>query len=92
MADTLRRKDYAWWANMLNVFSEYFRYDIDKFWDYITPEPLVPNQSYIDSLSTETPVLQLINRDTIPIDYVLIPFLYEDALCRGQWPLTPTVV
>ena len=71
MADSLGRKDYAWWANILNVFSEDFRYDLDEFWDYITPEPLVPNHSYIESLTTETPVLHLVNRDTIPIDYVL---------------------
>jgi hypothetical protein len=71
IADTLGRKDYAWWANILNVFSEDLRYDIDEFWDYITPEPVIPNQYYTEMLTSETPIVQIVNRDTIPIDYVL---------------------
>lgn len=71
IADSVGRKDYAWWANILNVFSEDLRYDIDEFWDYITPEPVIPNQSYTEMLTSETPIVQIVNRDTIPIDYVL---------------------
>jgi len=71
VGETLGRKDYAWWANILNIFSDDLRYDIDEFWDYITPEPVIPNQYYTEFLSSETPIVQLVNRDTIPIDYVL---------------------
>lgn len=71
VADILGRTNYAWWANILNLFSDDLRYDIDEFWDYITPEPPLPNLDYLETLSTETPVFQLVNRDTIPIDYVL---------------------
>lgn len=70
-ADTLGRKEYAWWANILNVFSEDIRYNVDEFLHYITPEPPAPNQKYQAVLSAETPVTQLINRDMIPIDSVL---------------------
>ncbi len=71
IADNLGRTNYAWWANILNLFSEDLRYNIDEFWDYITPEPPLPNQDYLETLSTETPVFQLVNRDMVPIDYVL---------------------
>jgi len=71
IADSLGRNHYAWWANILNVFSENTRYELDEFWDYITPEPLTPDYRYKDVLTTETPVTQLVSRDSIPIDYVL---------------------
>lgn len=71
LADALTRKDYSWWANILNVFSDYTRSDIDEFWDYITPEPNAPDYQYKDVLSTETPVKQEVSRDSIPIEYVL---------------------
>ncbi|HEY9797551.1 MAG TPA: AAA family ATPase [Leptolyngbyaceae cyanobacterium] len=71
IADSLGRNHYAWWANILNVFSENTRYELDDFWDYITPEPLTPDYRYKDVLTTETPVTQLVSRDSIPIDYVL---------------------
>jgi hypothetical protein len=71
IADSLGRNHYAWWANILNVFSENTRYELDEFWDYITPEPLTPDYRYKDVLTTDTPVTQLVSRDSIPIDYVL---------------------
>lgn len=71
IADALGRKDYAWWANILNVFSQYTRGDVDEFWDYITPAPAGPDYRNTDMLTAETPVVQFVSRDSIPIDYVL---------------------
>lgn len=71
IADTLGRSQYTWWANILNVFSENMRYEIDEFWNYITPAPPFPDHRYGEVLSVDTPVTQLVNRDSIPIDYVL---------------------
>ena len=71
LADALTRRDYSWWANILNVFSDYTRCDIDEFWDYITPVPSAPDHQYKDILSTETPLTQNVSRDSIPIEYVL---------------------
>jgi len=71
VADTLGRTNYAWWANLLNVVSDNTRYEIEKFWSYITPDPLSPDHRYKDVLSTETPIVQFVNRSSIPIDYVL---------------------
>lgn len=70
IANVLGRKEYAWWANILNVFSETNRYNFDEFWNYITPEPISPDYRYKDILSTPTPIVQLVSRDSIPIDYV----------------------
>lgn len=71
VADSLGRTQYAWWANIFNVFSESMRYEFDEFWDYITPAPLLPDYRCQDILSVETPVTQLVSRESIPIDYVL---------------------
>lgn len=71
IADTLGRSQYTWWANFLNVFSENMRYEVDEFWNYITPAPPFPDHRYGEILSVDTPVTQLVNRDSIPIDYVL---------------------
>lgn len=71
IADALGRKNYDWWANFFNLFSDYTRGDIDEFWDYITPEPAGPNYRNSDMLTAESPVIQLVSRDSIPIDYVL---------------------
>jgi hypothetical protein len=71
IADALGRNHYAWWANALQVFSENTRYELDEFWDYITPEPPFPDYRYKDVLTTEIPVTQLVSRDSIPVDYVL---------------------
>jgi ATPase family associated with various cellular activities (AAA) len=70
-ADALARRDYAWWANILNVVSDYTRGEFEKYWNYITPEPLTPDQRYKEVLSTETPIVQFVSRSSIPIDYVL---------------------
>jgi ATPase family associated with various cellular activities (AAA) len=70
-ADALARKDYAWWANILNLASDYTRGELQKYWNFITPEPLTPDYRYKDVLSTETPIVQFVSRNSIPIDYVL---------------------
>ncbi|WP_445635268.1 AAA family ATPase [Nostoc sp. DSM 114161] len=70
-ADILGRHNYAWWANLLNVVSDNTRYEIEKFWNYITPDPQSPDHRYKDVLSTETPIVQFVSRSSIPIDYVL---------------------
>jgi ATP-dependent Zn protease len=71
IADAMGRHQYSWFANILNVFSENTRYEIDEFWNYITPEQIYPNYRYKDILMVETPVVQLVSRASIPIDYVL---------------------
>jgi hypothetical protein len=71
IADALGRNHYTWWANILNVFSENLRYEMDEFWDYITPSPPFPDQRYGEILSVELPINQLVSRDSIPIDYIL---------------------
>ena len=71
IAENLGRNHYAWWANILNLFSEDTRYEIEKYWNYITPESLSPDYRYKDILSTETPIVQFVSRNSIPIDYVL---------------------
>ena len=71
IADAMGRQQYSWLANILNVFSENTRYEIDEFWDYITPKPVYPDYRYKDVLVTETPIVQLVSRSSIPIDYVL---------------------
>ncbi|MGL5061594.1 MAG: AAA family ATPase [Microcoleus sp.] len=71
IADAMGRHQFAWWANILNVFSENTRYEMDEFWDYITPQPVYPDYRYRDVLSIETPVIQLVSRASIPIEYVL---------------------
>ncbi|MBW4616780.1 MAG: AAA family ATPase [Desmonostoc vinosum HA7617-LM4] len=71
VAEILGRNNYAWWANLLNVVSDNTRYEIEKFWNYITPDPQSPDHRYKDVLSTETPIVQFVNRSSIPIDYVL---------------------
>lgn len=71
IADALGRNYYAWWANFLNVFSENTRYELDEFWNYITPEPPVPDHRYGEVISVETPVNLAVTRNSIPINYVL---------------------
>lgn len=71
LADTLGRHQYAWWANIFHLFSEDTRYEIDTFWNYITPEPPTPDNRYPEVLDTVTPIVQNVSRDGIPIDHVL---------------------
>ncbi|HEY9821623.1 MAG TPA: AAA family ATPase [Candidatus Sericytochromatia bacterium] len=71
LADAIGRNYYTWWANILNVFSENTRYEVDEFWNYITPEPPVPDHRYGEILSVETPLAQALTRNSIPINYVL---------------------
>jgi hypothetical protein len=71
IAITLGRREYAWWANVLSLFSESTRYKLDEFWNYITPEPPTPDQRYRDVLATETPLKHSVHRNTIAIDNLL---------------------
>lgn len=71
VAEILGRNNYTWWANLLNVVSDNTRYEVEKFWNYITPDPLAPDYRYKDVLSTETPIVHFVSRNSIPIDYVL---------------------
>jgi ATP-dependent Zn protease len=71
IAEILGRKNYTWWANILSLVSENTRYEVEKYWNYITPDPQSPDHRYKDVLSTETPILQFVSRNSIPIDYVL---------------------
>lgn len=71
LADAVGRSHYPWWANILNLFSQNTRYEVDEFWNYLTPEPPTPDYRYKDILSMETPVIQSVSRDSIPIEYVL---------------------
>ncbi|MBV6628260.1 MAG: AAA family ATPase [Rivularia sp. (in: Bacteria)] len=71
LAETLGRNHYAWWANIISLTSEDTRYELEKYWNYITPEPLTPDHRYKDVLSTETPIVQFVSRSSIPIDYLL---------------------
>ncbi|MGV0026944.1 AAA family ATPase [Phormidesmis priestleyi] len=70
-ADTLGRTNYAWWANLTSLFSQNNRYDLDEFWNYITPDPPAPDYRYSDALTVEMPVRQIVSRNSIPIDFVL---------------------
>ncbi len=71
VADALSRKQYSWWANMLNVFSDSVQYEFNELWNYITPDPASPDRRHKDVLVAQTPIIQLVSRDSIPIDYVL---------------------
>lgn len=71
IADTLGRNNYTWWANLLNVASDNTRYEFEKYWNYITPDLLTPDHRYKEVLTTETPIIQFVSRNSIPIDYVL---------------------
>ncbi|AFY44729.1 AAA family ATPase [Nostoc sp. PCC 7107] len=70
-SEVLGRNNFTWWANLLGVASENTRYELERFWNYITPDPQSPDHRYKDVLSTETPILQFVSRNSIPIDYVL---------------------
>jgi hypothetical protein len=71
LANAVGRNQYTWWANLLNLFSENTRYDLDEFWEYITPEPPYPDYRYPESLNAEVPVPRSLDRNTIAIDAVL---------------------
>jgi ATPase family associated with various cellular activities (AAA) len=71
VADALSRKQYSWWANILNVFSENVQYEFNELWNYITPDPAAPDRRHKDVIIAQTPIVQLVSRDSIPIEYVL---------------------
>ena len=71
VADALSRKQYSWWANILNVFSDSIQYEFNELWNYLTPDPASPDRRHTDVLIAQTPIVQLVSRDSIPIDYVL---------------------
>lgn len=70
LADSVGRSNYAWWANLANLFSADTRYYLDEFWGYITPDPPGPDHRHVDMLSIDTPVRQVVSRDGIAIDHV----------------------
>lgn len=70
LADSAGRSNYAWWANLANLFSADTRYYLDEYWGYITPAPPAPDHRHADVLSIETPVKQVVSRDGIAIDHV----------------------
>jgi ATPase family associated with various cellular activities (AAA) len=71
VADALSRKQYSWWANILNVFSDSVQYEFNELWNFITPDPASPDRRHKDVILAQTPSVQLVSRDSIPIDYVL---------------------
>jgi ATPase family associated with various cellular activities (AAA) len=71
IADATGRREYSLVANFFNFFSDHIQYEINEFWNFITPEPAAPDHRHKDSLSVQTPVVQMVSRDSIPIDYVL---------------------
>lgn len=71
LANAVGRREYAWWSNLLNLFSENTRYEIDEFWNYITPDYSIPDYHSKQVLSIETPLKLTVNRNSIPIDYAL---------------------
>jgi ATPase family associated with various cellular activities (AAA) len=71
VADAVSRKQYSWWANILNVFSDSIQYEFNELWNFITPDPASPDRRHKDVLVAQTPIVQLVSRDSIPIDYVL---------------------
>lgn len=71
VADALSRKQYSWWANILNVFSDSVQYEFNEIWNYLTPDPAAPDRRHKDVLIVQTPVVQFVSRDSIPIEYVL---------------------
>ncbi|MBE9125059.1 MULTISPECIES: AAA family ATPase [unclassified Coleofasciculus] len=71
IADTLGRNHYTFWANILGLFSETMRYELDEFWEYITPELPAPDHRDGELIIVKTPVNRVVTRDCIPIDYVL---------------------
>jgi hypothetical protein len=71
LANATGRKEYSWWANLLNLFSADARYQVDEFWSYITPAPPGPDHQYVDTLNIETPIARSLNRNSIAIEHVL---------------------
>ncbi|HIK20329.1 MAG TPA: AAA family ATPase [Synechococcus sp. M44_DOE_062] len=71
IANAVGRNEYSPLANLLNLFSENTRYEIEEFWNSITPPPPGPDCTFRSYLSTETPLRQQVSRDQIPIHYVL---------------------
>ncbi|HAG79956.1 MAG TPA: AAA family ATPase [Cyanobacteria bacterium UBA12227] len=71
IADTLGRHNYNLFANVLGLFSDNMRYEMDEFWGYITPDPPAPNHHEGEVMTVDTPVTKLATRDSIPIEYVL---------------------
>jgi hypothetical protein len=62
ITDATGRREFSWLANFFNLFSDHLQYEVNEFWNFITHK---------ESLSVQTPVVQMVSRDSIPIDYVL---------------------
>jgi hypothetical protein len=71
IADATGRREFSPLANFLNLFSDHIHYEFNEFWNFITPEPAAPDHRHKETLSVQTPVVQMVSRDSIPIDYVL---------------------
>ncbi|MGB3236844.1 MAG: AAA family ATPase [Geitlerinemataceae cyanobacterium] len=71
LANAVGRREYSWWSNWLNLFSENTRYEVDEFWNYITPDYSIPDYHSKQVLSVLTPLKPTVNRNSIPIDYAL---------------------
>jgi hypothetical protein len=71
ITDATGRREFSWLANFFNLFSDHLQYEVNEFWNFITPEPASPDHRHKESLSVQTPVVQMVSRDSIPIDYVL---------------------
>ncbi len=70
LADATGRNNYSLLANLLNLFSADVRYELDEFWNYITPAPPSSDHRHVDVLSVETPIKPVVSRDCIAIDHV----------------------
>lgn len=71
IAYVLGYKNNTWWANILGIFSEGTQDEINEFWDYITPQPIYPDNRYREVLTVETPREKILGRETIPINYAM---------------------
>lgn len=71
LANAVGRREYTWWSNLLNLFSENTRYEVDEFWNYITPDYSIPDAHSKQVLSVATPLKPTVNRNSIPIDHAL---------------------
>lgn len=56
VANVLGRQNQAWWANVVQVFSNETRWAFENLWDYITPPAPGPDESYQAALTSDVPV------------------------------------
>lgn len=51
LADTLGRKDFPWWCNLLNLSNGHVRDSIATWWSLLTPNPLRRTRGYPDKIT-----------------------------------------